>query len=106
MNLEAYLVIRAILRDRPWAIALAVLSFMASAPVLGQGLKDQIVGTWLAVSQYVDQDGKRVLRTWSSCTRPTPRISHFSRARATIHIYPRPGVNTSQRDYGHPMRDA
>ena len=38
------------------AISSAALPRIAGA----QGLGKQIVGTWLAVSQYVDQDGKKV----------------------------------------------
>lgn len=60
MNFGPCLVVRVILRTRNSVMALAVLGVAASAPALGQTLKDQIVGTWLAVSQYVDQDGKRL----------------------------------------------
>jgi hypothetical protein len=38
-------------------------------------------------------------------SRRTPRINHFSRVRATILRYRPRGVNTSESDYGRPMRD-
>ena len=37
-----------------------IVVLLHAAPSSGQTLKEQIVGTWSAVSQYVDQDGKRV----------------------------------------------
>ena len=42
---------------RVLSIAVAVL---VSVPAHAQSLKAQIVGTWTAVSQYVDQDGKKL----------------------------------------------
>jgi hypothetical protein len=42
----------------------SLVIFAASLPVAttcsAQSLKEQIIGTWLAVSQYVDQDGKKL----------------------------------------------
>lgn len=38
----------------------AVLSEVSHAQPQSRSLKDNIVGTWTAVSQYVDQDGKRL----------------------------------------------
>lgn len=45
--------------------ALVIVVIMLGTAIRGvafaqQGLKDQIVGTWTPVSQYVDQDGKRL----------------------------------------------
>jgi len=40
--------------------ASAVLSDVAHAQAQSRSLKDEIVGTWSAVSQHVDQDGKRL----------------------------------------------
>jgi lipocalin-like protein len=42
------------------AIAFAVMGVLLSGVSNAQTLKQQIVGTWTAVSQYVDQDGKKV----------------------------------------------
>jgi hypothetical protein len=41
-------------------IAFAVMIALLSGTANAQSLKDQIVGTWIAVSQYVDQDGKKL----------------------------------------------
>ena len=41
-----------------WMVGLALASVMPLASA--QALSQQIVGTWLPVSQYVDQDGKKV----------------------------------------------
>jgi Lipocalin-like domain len=41
-------------------IAIATASVFVSEAANAQNLGKQIVGTWLAVSQYVDQDGKKV----------------------------------------------
>lgn len=40
--------------------ASAVLSDVAHAQPQSRSLKEEIVGTWSAVSQYVDQDGKKL----------------------------------------------
>lgn len=46
---------------REIAFVALVCTFPAPAPIASaQGLKDQIVGTWIAVSQYVDQNGKKL----------------------------------------------
>lgn len=45
---------------RRLSIAFAATSVLFPFGAGGQALKDQIVGTWLPVSQYVDQDGKKV----------------------------------------------
>ncbi|MFO1204404.1 MAG: lipocalin-like domain-containing protein [Burkholderiales bacterium] len=37
-----------------------MISGLLSGSVTAQGLKEQIVGTWLPVFQYVDQDGKKL----------------------------------------------
>lgn len=42
------------------AALLATTLLSHPLPSTGQMLKEQIVGTWSAVSQYVDQDGKRL----------------------------------------------
>ena len=42
----------------PAGIALALAASLPAA-VLGQGLKDQIVGTWKTVAIYNEQDGKK-----------------------------------------------
>ena len=39
---------------------LGVITGMSQAQSLDGKLKDRIVGTWTAVSQYVDQDGKKL----------------------------------------------
>ena len=41
-------------------IAIAMASALVSGAANAQNLGKQVVGTWIAVSQYVDQDGKRV----------------------------------------------
>ena len=40
--------------------ASAVLYDLAHAQAQSRSSKDEIVGTWSAVSQYVDQDGKKL----------------------------------------------
>jgi hypothetical protein len=50
---------------QPLALALLSLVIFAGGPTVAttcsaQSLKEQIVGTWLPVSQYVDQDGKKL----------------------------------------------
>ena len=50
-------------RKRPSAtliVAVALGTAIPGAVFAQQGLKEQIVGTWTPVSQYVDQDGKRL----------------------------------------------
>lgn len=42
------------------SVALAVIGVFVSAVSNAQSLKEQVVGTWTAVSQYVDQDGKKL----------------------------------------------
>jgi hypothetical protein len=42
------------------AIAFAVMGAVLSGGSNAQTLKQQVVGTWTAVSQYVDQDGKKI----------------------------------------------
>ncbi|MEX8520932.1 MAG: hypothetical protein AB3X44_20710 [Leptothrix sp. (in: b-proteobacteria)] len=42
------------------SMAFTMMMAIFSAPANAQSLKEQIVGTWLAVSQYVDQDGKKL----------------------------------------------
>src|SRR5512140_3627726 len=42
----------------PVAFAMTIALLCGSANA--QSLKEQVVGTWIAVSQYVDQDGKKV----------------------------------------------
>ena len=39
---------------------IAAASIFLSTNVSAQALAQQIVGTWIAVSQYVDQDGKKL----------------------------------------------
>ena len=41
-------------------VAMALGVAVPGAVFAQQGLKEQIVGTWTPVSQYVDQDGKRI----------------------------------------------
>jgi len=41
-------------------VAVALGTVMPAVVFAQQGLKEQIVGTWTPVSQYVDQDGKRL----------------------------------------------
>jgi hypothetical protein len=41
-------------------VAMALGTAIPGAVFAQQGLKEQIVGTWTPVSQYVDQDGKRL----------------------------------------------
>jgi lipocalin-like protein len=45
-----------------WALSIAITAVIACASVTShaQALGRQIVGTWIAVSQYVDQDGKKL----------------------------------------------
>lgn len=43
-----------------FSIVLAVTGVLVSEVSNAQILKEQIVGTWTAVSQYVDQDGKKL----------------------------------------------
>ena len=45
---------------RTASIAIAAASIFLSTNVSAQALAQQIVGTWIAVSQYVDQDGKKL----------------------------------------------
>jgi lipocalin-like protein len=42
------------------AVAFAMVIALLSGTANAQSLKEQIVGTWIAVSQYVDQDGKKL----------------------------------------------
>jgi hypothetical protein len=42
------------------AVAVLLGMILSGAACAQQGLKEQIVGTWIPVSQYVDQDGKRL----------------------------------------------
>ena len=42
------------------ALATGIAIFLAPLCTNAEGLRQQIVGTWLAVSQYVDQDGKKL----------------------------------------------
>jgi hypothetical protein len=42
------------------SIALAVTGVILSGVSNAQSLKEQVVGTWTAVSQYVDQEGKKL----------------------------------------------
>lgn len=42
------------------SIAIAMASIFVTAAADAQSLGQQIVGTWIAVSQYVDQDGKKL----------------------------------------------
>jgi hypothetical protein len=42
------------------SIVFAIASLIVSSGANAQTLRQQVVGTWLAVSQYVDQDGKKV----------------------------------------------
>lgn len=47
------------------AAALAVLGTLASAPALAQGggfKREQFIGTWVLVAQWVEQDGKKIER--------------------------------------------
>lgn len=41
-------------------LACAIATVLAPAPGHAQTLAKQVVGTWVAVSQYVDQDGKKL----------------------------------------------
>ena len=41
-------------------IAIAIAAAAAPETANAQNLREQVVGTWIAVSQYVDQGGKRV----------------------------------------------
>ena len=45
---------------RTASIAIAAASIFLSTNASAQALAQQIVGTWIAVSQYVDQDGKKL----------------------------------------------
>lgn len=40
--------------------ALCIVGTLLTGAAQAQGLKEQIVGAWSPVSQYVEQDGKRV----------------------------------------------
>jgi Lipocalin-like domain len=42
------------------SIVFAVISVLLSGASNAQSLKEQIVGTWTVVTQYIDRDGKRV----------------------------------------------
>ena len=42
------------------SVALAMLSTFLCVSATAQSLGKQIVGTWMAVAQYVDQDGKKL----------------------------------------------
>ncbi len=42
------------------AVAILLGAAMSGLSIAQQSLQEQIVGTWSAVSQYVDQDGKRL----------------------------------------------
>jgi hypothetical protein len=46
--------------NRILSIAFAMAGMLVSCAVNAQSLGQQIVGTWVAVSQYVDQDGKKL----------------------------------------------
>lgn len=46
--------------SRTLAMAVAVAGVLLSTPSSAQTLKEQVVGTWAPVSQYVDQDGKKL----------------------------------------------
>ena len=48
------------LRSALSVLAVALGTVMPAVVFAQQGLKEQIVGTWTPVSQYVDQDGKRL----------------------------------------------
>ena len=48
------------LRSVLLVVAMALGTVIPGAVLAQQGLKEQIVGTWTPVSQYVDQDGKRL----------------------------------------------
>ena len=48
------------LRSALSVVAVALGTVMPAVVFAQQGLKEQIVGTWTPVSQYVDQDGKRL----------------------------------------------
>jgi hypothetical protein len=41
-------------------VAFVIAGALLSGTLNAQSLKDQIVGTWIAVSQYVDQNGKKL----------------------------------------------
>lgn len=47
-------------RGRVAAFALCIVSTLLTGSAQAQGLKEQIVGAWSPVSQYVEQDGKRL----------------------------------------------
>lgn len=50
-------------RKRPSALLIVAMALGTARPgavFAQQGLKEQIVGTWTPVSQYVDQDGTRL----------------------------------------------
>jgi len=42
------------------SIAFAVVVFIFSGTAIAQNLREQVVGTWTAVSQYVEQNGKKL----------------------------------------------
>ena len=44
----------------PMLVAIAMASAVVSGAGSAQNLGKEVVGTWIAVSQYVDQDGKKV----------------------------------------------
>ena len=48
------------LRSALSVVAVALGTVIPAVVFAQQGLKEQIVGTWTPVSQYVDQDGKRL----------------------------------------------
>jgi len=48
------------LRSALSVVAVALGTVMPAVVFAQQGLKEQIVGTWTPVSQYVDQEGKRL----------------------------------------------
>jgi len=50
-------------RKLPSVLSIMAMALGTAIPAVvfaQQGLKEQIVGTWTPVSQYVDQDGKRL----------------------------------------------
>ena len=50
-------------RKLPSVLSIMAMALCTAIPAVvfaQQGLKEQIVGTWTPVSQYVDQDGKRL----------------------------------------------
>jgi Lipocalin-like domain len=59
-RIEAHMAMRQLHFREMLSVVFAVISVSVSVATYGQTLQGQIIGTWVAVSQYVEQDGKRI----------------------------------------------